>query len=326
MLALLVLMAGAVGAASTAPEPATLTILNREVLTMRAEIAGATPAKRVELARARIRELPPAAIDEPISVALAQVGESRGAQFFLGPRLLFSVLEGDVDAEAHQSFDALVKQTRERLEEVRAAWHQLNDRPLLLRGLLISAIGTALFLLLAWTAYRGGLWALKRLQQWRDGLAAKHEHVDLGEFIARVVVGSLQVVQWLLIAALTYVWIRFLLGNFVVTAPVADGLDRWLWDKLAWLVDGFLHGLPGLVTVVIILAITRAIADAVGYLLDAIHQGRLRLPLVHPETTTATWRILGILVWGLGIAVAYPYLPGSGSEAFKGRRCRSARC
>jgi len=39
---------------------------------------------------------------------------------------------------------------------------------------------------------------------------------------------------------------------------------------------------------------------------------------VHPETTSATRRIVSILVWGLGIAVAYPYLPGSGSEAFKG--------
>ena len=190
VLTVLALVAGAVGAASTAPEPATLTILNREVLTMRAEIAGATPAKRVELARARIRELPPTALDEPISVAVAQLGERRGAQFFLGPRLLFSVLEGDVDAEAQQSFDALVKQTRERMEEVRAAWHQQNDRPLLLRGVLISAIGTVVFLLLAWTAYRGGLWALKWLQQWRDRMAAKHEHVDLGEFIARVVVGA----------------------------------------------------------------------------------------------------------------------------------------
>jgi small-conductance mechanosensitive channel len=318
LLALVAPFASAAQSAATMAEPATLYILNREIITMRAEVAGATPARRVELARARIRELPPTAIDEPISVALAQLGEKRGAQFFLGPRLLFSVMEGDVDAEAHQSFDALVKQTRERLEEVRAAWHQLNDHPLLLRGLLISAIGTVVFLLLVWTAYRGGLWALKWLQQWRDGLAAKHAHVDLGEFIARVVVGSLQVVQWLVIAGLTYAWIRFLLGNFVATAPVADGLDRWLWDKLAWLVDGLLGSLPGFVTIVIILVITRAIADAVGYLLDAIHQGRLKLPLVHPETTTATRRILSILVWGLGIAVAYPYLPGSDSDAFRG--------
>jgi small-conductance mechanosensitive channel len=73
-----------------------------------------------------------------------------------------------------------------------------------------------------------------------------------------------------------------------------------------------------LVTVVVVLVITRAIADAVGYLFDAIDRGRLRLPLVHPETTSATRRIFKLLVWGLGIAVVYPYLPGSSSDAFKG--------
>ena len=277
-----------------------------------------TPARRVELARARIREVPPTAIDDPITVVAAQIGQTGAAQFFLGSRLLFTLIEGDVDPEAHQSLEALVEQTRQRLEEARAAWHRLQDRPLLLRGLAISALGTAVFVLLLWGAYRAGQWVLKRLERWRDAMAARHAHVDLGEFFARVAVGSLRAVQWLLIAVLGYVWIRFLLGNFVLTAPAADGLDRWLWDTAVWIAEGFFHSLPGIVTVAVILAITRAIADAVGYLLDAVNRGRLQLPMLHPETTAATRRILGLLVWGLGIAIAYPYLPGADSEAFKG--------
>jgi small-conductance mechanosensitive channel len=39
---------------------------------------------------------------------------------------------------------------------------------------------------------------------------------------------------------------------------------------------------------------------------------------MHPETTTATRRIVTLITWGLGFAVAYPYLPGSNSDAFKG--------
>jgi small-conductance mechanosensitive channel len=312
------LVAASAGAAQPAPEPATLTLLNRDVLTMRATIAGSPPAKRVEQARARIRDIPPMAMNDPITMVDARLGEARGVQFFIGPRLLFSVVEGDLDPEAQQTFDALVNQTRERLELVRTAWHEMQDRPLLLRGLLISLAGTVAFLALTWAAYRGGQLTLGRLEQWRDRMAARHAHVDLGEFMARVLVGSLQVVLWLIIAALAYVWLRFLLGNFPATAPIADGLDRWLWGKSLWLIEGFLDSVPGLFTVVIIVVITRAIADAVGYVLDAVNRGRLSLPLVHPETTSATRRILGLVVWGLGIAVAYPYLPGSDSDAFKG--------
>ena len=56
VLALLLVVAGAVGAATSAtPEPATLRILNREIVTFRAELLGAAPAQRVERARDRLR-------------------------------------------------------------------------------------------------------------------------------------------------------------------------------------------------------------------------------------------------------------------------------
>lgn len=54
------------------------------------------------------------------------------------------------------------------------------------------------------------------------------------------------------------------------------------------------------------LLLTRAIADAVGYLFAAVQTGRLSLPLVHPDTVSATRRIVSMLVWGLGIVVACP--------------------
>jgi small-conductance mechanosensitive channel len=310
--------AAAAAVAPAPPPPATLHLVNREVVTFRAVVLDLTPAERVERARARLREVPPSQMDRPITVATVELGDLRGVQFFLGDRLLFSLVTGDVEAEAPSGFDALVQQTKERLEKARLAWHQSTDRALLLRGLLHAVIATLVFAAVAWTVHRGGGFGLIRLQRWRDRMAARHAHVDLVEFIARVLVGLLQLVQWLVIVALAYAWLRYVLGVFIVTAPVAERLDGWLLDKLLWIGEGFVGAVPGLVTVVIVLAITRAIADAVGYLFDAIHQGRLWLPLVHAETISATRRIVGLLVWGLGLAVAYPYLPGASSEAFKG--------
>jgi small-conductance mechanosensitive channel len=39
---------------------------------------------------------------------------------------------------------------------------------------------------------------------------------------------------------------------------------------------------------------------------------------VHPETIGATRRIFTVIAWLLGVAVAYPFIPGSNSDAFKG--------
>jgi len=165
---LLLLCAGTASAASTATEAATLHILNREIVTFRATLFGNSPAARVVRARERLRQVPPAAIDAPITTVDVEVGALRGVQFYLGDFLLFSVAETDVDAEAQQSLGELARQTRARLEEARVAWHQLQDRPLLLRGLLQSAAGTLVFALLVWAAHRGGGAALRWLEQWRD--------------------------------------------------------------------------------------------------------------------------------------------------------------
>ncbi len=301
----------------TAPA-ATLRLLNREVITLRAELAGASPEVRVERALERLRGLPDSAIDTPLKVIPFTLGEARGVQFLLGDQLLFSVLRGDVDAESGQSFDELVRQTRVRAEEVRQAWHQSQDRALLLRGLLGVVAAAGVLALMIWLVYRGGRRLVDWLEAVRDRLAANNTHVDWREFLARLAARTVQLVQWFVLLLMGYVWLRFVLGSFVVSAPIADQLGGWLWRKLAWVGQGLLEGLPGLASIVIVLTVTRAIVDVLGYFFDAIQKGRLKVPMMHPETIAATRRIVTLIAWGLGVAVAYPFLPGASSEAFKG--------
>jgi small-conductance mechanosensitive channel len=307
----------AAGARADHP-PATLRILNRDIVTMRASLAGSPPAVRVQRARDRLRDIPESAIDQPINVVPLVLGQDQGVQFLLGDHLLFAVLRGDVDPEAKQSFDALVAQTRSRVEDARKAWHASRDTPLLLRGLLRSAIATLVLGLAIWIVYRLSRRAVEWMERKRDILAARHEYVDWREFLARLAVGTMQLVQWFVLIVLGYSWLNAVLGSFVATTPIAHQLGAWLLGRLAWVADGLLHSLPGLVTIVIVLVVTRAVVDVLGYFFEAVQKGRLRVPMIHPETTGATRRIITLVAWGLGIAVAYPYLPGSDSEAFKG--------
>ena len=149
---------------------ATLRILNRDVLVMRANLAGAPPALRVARARERLRALPVSAANAPLAIEPFSLGDSHGVQFMLGDELLFSVLHGDVDPEKRQSFDVLVSQTRERMEGVRQAWHESRDRPLLLRGLLTAVVATLALVVLVWLVARGGRWAVVSLERARDRL------------------------------------------------------------------------------------------------------------------------------------------------------------
>jgi small-conductance mechanosensitive channel len=44
----------------------------------------------------------------------------------------------------------------------------------------------------------------------------------------------------------------------------------------------------------------------------------MTVPWLYPETAQPTRRLVATLLWLTGLVVAYPYLPGSDSEAFKG--------
>ena len=298
-------------------EAATLRILNRDVLTMRARISGVSPQARVRRARERLAALPDEAMSMPINTVNFQAGTGRGVQFLLGDLPLFSVLEGDVDTDTSQDFDALVQQTRSRMEEVHEAWREMRSRPVLLKGLARSAAATLAYCLLVLISYRGMALAISAMEKRRDVLAARFSYVDWREFLARVVVGLLHVLQWLAVLGLTYFWAQLLLGSFVATSPIAHGLSDWILRKIAWLSEGMLESIPGLATVLIVIAVTRTVVDLIRYLFDALQKGRLRLPLLHPETASATRRILTLFVWCVGLAVAYPFLPGASSEVFK---------
>lgn len=304
--------------AEIADEPATLRILNRDVVTLRARVGGLTPKLRVQRAEERLREIPVAAIDDPLTLVQARSGDTKGVTFLLGARPLFSVVESDADVEGQQGFDALVKETRTRLEGVRAAWHEAHDEQRLLIGLLRTAVATLVFGILAWITYRVGLRAVAWMERTRDVLAAHHPYIDWRELLGRLGVGATHLVTWLVLFTLAYWWLYYVLASFALTTPLASSLGNWLFGKLVWIGEGVLDSLPGLATVAIVLLITRAAADLLRYFFDAVQKGRLRIALFHPETASATRRIFTLLTWALGVALAYPYLPGSSSEAFKG--------
>ena len=297
---------------------ATLQVLNHDIITFRASLAGVPPALRVERTRARLRDIPASEIDAPLHTLPFALGDARGVQFFLGNRLLFSALEGDVDKEAKQSFEDLVKTTQANLVHAHQTWHEMRDTPLLLKGLLRAVLATLVLGALIAAVYFLSRKVVQALETMRDRLAQCHDYIDWREFLGRLAVGLMKLVQWLVLLALGYAWLSFVLESFALTEPLARHLSGWFWGQIHWVGNGFIDSLPGLMTVVIVLFITRAIADLLGYFFEAVHQGRVEIPFLHPETTTATKRLVTVVVWGLGVAVAYPYLPGSSSEAFKG--------
>jgi small-conductance mechanosensitive channel len=116
-----------------------------------------------------------------------------------------------------------------------------------------------------------------------------------------------------------YVVITFVLRRFPYTRPWGDSMRGFLIDTAQTLGLSFAHAVPGFFTVLVILVIARLFNRLIAAYFNAVEAGRVDPPpWLHPETAQPTRRLVTAGTWLFAIVVAYPYLPGSETEAFKG--------
>jgi small-conductance mechanosensitive channel len=70
--------------------------------------------------------------------------------------------------------------------------------------------------------------------------------------------------------------------------------------------------------VVVIVFLARVVARLVTSFFDAVYRGEVEVGWLPPESAKPTKPIALVLLWMIAITVAYPYLPGSGTDVFKG--------
>jgi small-conductance mechanosensitive channel len=117
---------------------------------------------------------------------------------------------------------------------------------------------------------------------------------------------------------LIYLWLTFALGQFPLTAPLGERLGGYLLAILRDLGGQAVEALPGILTVLIILLVAQAVSRVIGNVTQAVEDGRVSLPFMQRDTARASRQILRFITWGIALAIAYPYIPGSESLAFQG--------
>jgi small-conductance mechanosensitive channel len=95
-------------------------------------------------------------------------------------------------------------------------------------------------------------------------------------------------------------------------------MNGFMLGTLESMVLAVVGAVPGLFTAVVIFVIARFLARLVGLWFKGVEEGRLKARWIHPETAQPTRRLLTGVVWVFALVVAYPYLPGSQTDAFKG--------
>jgi small-conductance mechanosensitive channel len=129
---------------------------------------------------------------------------------------------------------------------------------------------------------------------------------------------ALGIVATLLALVAAYLTFDYVLLLFPWTRAVGHSLSSILLGPLASLGAGAVRFIPDLVFLVILALLVRSLLRVIRLFFRRVGDGSLTLPGFEAEWALPTDRIVRLLIIALALVIAYPHIPGSGSEAFKG--------
>ena len=297
--------------------PADLVVFNRYVTTFRADFLGISPAERAERARGVLQTL---AYDTEAKVAVTSIDQ--GKKITIDGRYIFILIPGDVDPLGQESIDETAAAAAERLKQAVAETQEARSFDNLLWSLAAGAIATLVWLALLW-----GLARLhRRLVRVVVRLAAsKAPSLELGGIVlldqrhvfpmVRRFVGAL---RWLLVAIFSYEWLSFMLSRFPYTRPWGERLNGYLIGVVVDILQAIVSAIPGLGVAIAIFFIARSLIGLAEGFLDRLAVGGEPPRWLDAEAMPTTRRLMAMVVWLFALAMAYPYLPGAETKAFKG--------
>jgi small-conductance mechanosensitive channel len=314
------LLPSALGA--IAPEPsgatATLTYFNRPIVTLAARVMGRAPAERVASATRMLDELVDRGTTGPVDSRFFE----GGALITVGDTAVLALTSPDIDALAGESIEGVTAHAAAQLRLALDEYSEVHTPRRILRSGLIAAMGLALGIAVLWAVHRARLAldarlaaltarAVEKTKLTRLDILGSTRLIDTERSLLTVITAGTELVVVFSIVA-------FVLRRFPFTRPWGESMNGFLFTTVETLMLGVLNAIPGLFTAALIFIFARFLTRLVGLWFRAIEAGRVNVKWLYPETIPPSRRLMTALVWVVAVVVAYPYLPGSQTEAFKG--------
>jgi small-conductance mechanosensitive channel len=237
-----------------------------------------------------------------------------------GAETLFAILDGDLPQDTATSLESAGAQAVNRLQTLLRERAEQRHWLVLLRSIIDAVLALAGFGALWLLSWRARQWLVRRLT---GAATARIRRSAIAGIDPRPLVFG--VLRWMVRAlelglrlAAAYVVLTFVFSRFAYSRPWSQTLGRFLMDTAARMGAAVVDQLPNLITLAMILVVTRTVAAAVPTWFRAVERGDLSVSWLDPVAAVAARRLAVLAIWLFAITVAYPYVPGATTDAFKG--------
>jgi small-conductance mechanosensitive channel len=136
--------------------------------------------------------------------------------------------------------------------------------------------------------------------------------------IWHLLAGVLNLAWMLGVVAMGFIYLRYVFGLFPWTRGLGNSLLSIAITPLQTMAAGLIANVPNIVFLIVLVLVIRYALKLIRLFFQALADGSVTLATFDPEWAWPTYRLVRLLVIGLAVVVAYPYIPGSHSDAFKG--------
>src|SRR5262245_38653047 len=301
-------------AAETAP-----VVVDGEVLFRVRGVSAYSAEARASAIGDRIVE---AAADAAVpSSALTVTRSERSVDIAMGDHRIMSVFDADGAVEGlhredlAQAYAARIRGAVDAYRRERAPRRLLVDAA---AALAATAVLVVVVLLLRALGRRVHVALDRRFRRRVESLEAQSHQIVQAERVLATARAAQRGLRALLVFVLGYLYLSFVLSRFPWTRPTASRLLGYVLTPFSVMGSGVLTYLPNVIFLAVLVWVTRYVLKLLSLVAAGVERGTIRVRGFEPEWASPTYRIARLAVIGFAAVVAYPYIPGSESEAFKG--------
>ena len=136
--------------------------------------------------------------------------------------------------------------------------------------------------------------------------------------IIRIVLFLSKILKYLITLFQLFITLPIVFSLFPDTREMAHLLWGYILSPLKTILLNALAYIPNLITITIIVTITRYVLRGLKFFAIQIGAGKLGIPGFYADWAWPTFNILRVLLYAFTVAIVFPYLPGSDSKFFQG--------
>jgi len=298
---------------------AQVTLDGTPLLAIKVKVLSFSPEDRARTISTRIARFAKDPLFNPESLKV--VDSESSSDIIYGDTILMSVSEGDALAEGKPRLvlaEDFAKKIRTAIETRNKEYGMQS----ILFGALYSLLTTLALIATLAVINRFFPRMLAKIESWRGTYirSVRLQSIEVlnEERIVSVLKSVLRGTRVVLLLGLLYLYIPLLLSFFPWTRGMATKLFAYILTPIEKVGLSFVNYLPNIFFLLVIAVITHYSIKFTQFLFSEVEKQTITIPGFYHDWATPSFKIVRFLIIAFAAVVAFPYLPGADSPAFKG--------